>query len=89
MRLQEDRGQVVVRKGPYRFIRHPAYAGIIVAALALPIALGSFWALIPSVIGAGGFVLRTWLEDKTLSEELMDYKEYSLQVHYRLLPGLW
>lgn len=89
VRLQEDRGHTVVREGPYRFIRHPGYAGIITAAFALPIALGSLWALIPAVIGAGGFVLRTFLEDKTLSEELMGYKEYARQVRYRLMPGIW
>ncbi len=66
VRLQKDRGHEVVREGPYRFIRHPGYAGIIAAALALPIALGSLWALIPGAIGAGGFVLRTFLEDRTL-----------------------
>jgi len=89
VRLQEDRGQAVVREGPYRFIRHPGYAGIIAAALALPIALGSLWALIPAVIGTGGFVLRTFLEDKTLSKELMGYEEYARQVRYRLMPGIW
>lgn len=89
VRLQEDRRHVVVREGPYRFIRHPGYAGIIAAALALPITLGSLWALIPGAIGAGGFVLRTFLEDGILFEELMDYKEYTRQVRYRLVPGIW
>ncbi len=89
VRFQEDRGHVVVREGPYQFIRHPGYAGIIAAALALPITLGSLWALIPSAIGVGGFVLRTFLEDRTLSKELMDYKEYTRQVRYRLMPRIW
>jgi protein-S-isoprenylcysteine O-methyltransferase Ste14 len=89
VRLQRDRGQVVVREGPYRLIRHPGYAGIIAAAFALPIALGSLWALLPAAIGACGFMFRTCLEDRTLSEELMGYKEYARQVRYRLVPGIW
>ena len=89
VRIQEDRGQAVVREGPYRYVRHPAYAGTIVAALALPIALGSLWALLPSVIGSGGFVYRTLLEDQTLAVGLRGYKEYAHQVRYRLVPGMW
>lgn len=89
VRLQEDRGHAVVMDGPYRYVRHPAYAGTVVAALALPIALGSLWALIPSLIGAGGFVFRTYLEDRTLSKGLAGYQEYSQQVRYRLAPGIW
>lgn len=89
VRLQADRGHMVVREGPYRYVRHPGYAGIIAAALAFPIALGSLWALIPSAIGAAGFFIRTVLEDKTLAESLSGYKEYSHQVRYRLVPGIW
>lgn len=89
VRLQEDRGHAVVREGPYKYIRHPGYAGTIVAALALPITLGSLWALLPSTIGAGGFVFRTFLEDKILTEGLIGYKEYGHQVRFRLVPGIW
>lgn len=89
VRLQEDRGQAVVMEGPYRYVRHPGYGGIIAASLALPLALGSLWALIPGVIGAGGFLYRTLLEDQTLANELTGYKEYTCRVHYKLVPGIW
>jgi protein-S-isoprenylcysteine O-methyltransferase Ste14 len=89
VRIQNDRGQAVVRAGPYRYVRHPGYAGTVVAAIALPIALGSLWALLPATIGAGGFVVRTLLEDRTLVEELMGYREYASQVRHRLIPGIW
>jgi protein-S-isoprenylcysteine O-methyltransferase Ste14 len=89
MRDQQDRGQVVVREGPYRYVRHPGYAGTIMAAVVLPVALGSLWAMIPGAIGAAGFVLRTVLEDKILIEELSGYKEYAREVRYRLIPGIW
>ena len=89
VRIQEDRGHVVVRDGPYRFVRHPGYAGSIVASLALPLALGSLWALLPAFIGACGFVVRTWLEDGTLMRELTGYRDYARDTRHRLIPGVW
>ena len=79
----------MVREGPYRYVRHPGYAGTVVAAVALPIVLGSLWALIPATVGAGGFVVRTLFEDRTLVEQLSGYREYAGQVRYRLIPGIW
>jgi protein-S-isoprenylcysteine O-methyltransferase Ste14 len=47
------------------------------------------WALIPAIAVAALYVVRTYLEDKTLMEELPGYKEYAQQTRYRLLPGVW
>lgn len=89
VRLQTDRGQVVVSHGPYRFIRHPGYLGGIVIALATPILLGSLWGFLVGAAVAGLLVLRTILEDRTLKEELPGYREYARAVRYRLLPRIW
>jgi len=89
VRIQADRGHTVVSDGPYRFVRHPAYAGGVVANLAGPLALGSVWALIPGGLIALLTIVRTALEDKTLREELPGYQEYTQRVRYRLLPGVW
>jgi protein-S-isoprenylcysteine O-methyltransferase Ste14 len=89
VRIQKDRGHVVVTAGPYRFVRHPGYVGMIAFNLGTPLLLGSLWALIPAGITVFLFVLRTWLEDKTLQRELTGYAEYTRQVPHRLLPGLW
>jgi len=89
VRIQNDRRHDVVTDGPYRYIRHPGYTGTIVAAIALPISLGSLWALIPAFVGACGFVIRTAVEDKTLMQELNRYQEYADEVRYRLIPGVW
>jgi protein-S-isoprenylcysteine O-methyltransferase Ste14 len=88
-RLQKDRDQVVVQEGAYRLIRHPMYLGIIVAFLGIPLALGSWWALIPSIVIVGLFVYRTHREDLMLIHGLAGYAEYSERVRYRLLPGIW
>jgi protein-S-isoprenylcysteine O-methyltransferase Ste14 len=88
-RLQEDRGQVVIQTGAYRFIRHPMYLGIIVGFLGIPLVLSSWWAMIPSVAIVGLFVYRTYREDQMLICGLTGYAEYTERVKYRLLPGIW
>jgi protein-S-isoprenylcysteine O-methyltransferase Ste14 len=89
VRIQEERGHTVAMGGPYRYVRHPGYAGAILAALAAPFLLGSLWAVIPAAISAALYVLRTGLEDRTLAEELPGYQEYARQTRFRLLPGVW
>jgi protein-S-isoprenylcysteine O-methyltransferase Ste14 len=88
-RLQRDRHQTVVQEGAYRWIRHPMYLGIIVAFLGIPLALGSWWGLIPALLIAGLFVYRTHREDLMLIGGLNGYAEYADRVRYRLLPGIW
>lgn len=89
VRIQTERGHTVVTTGPYRFIRHPGYAGIILFMLASPLALGSLWALIPAGIVIVVLVIRTTLEDRTLRAELPGYTDYAQRTRYRLLPGMW
>ena len=89
VRIQKERGQTVAKNGPYRFVRHPGYLGAIVFELAVPVLLGSWWAVLPSGLGALLLIMRTALEDRTLRMELEGYNEYTEQVHYRLLPGIW
>jgi protein-S-isoprenylcysteine O-methyltransferase Ste14 len=89
VRIQEDRGHRVVTGGPYRYVRHPMYVGVILALLGAPLALASLWALIPGAACALLFVVRTALEDRTLREKLPGYRAYAGRVRYRLLPGVW
>jgi protein-S-isoprenylcysteine O-methyltransferase Ste14 len=79
----------VVTTGPYRYVRHPMYVGVILAFLSLPLALGSLWALVPGATCAALFVMRTALEDRTLLDKLPGYREYAERVRYRLIPGIW
>jgi protein-S-isoprenylcysteine O-methyltransferase Ste14 len=89
VRIQKDRGHSVISTGPYRFVRHPGYVGMLLFAIATPLALGSLWALIPGGLAACIILLRTALEDKTLLEELDGYEEYARQTRSRLIPGVW
>ena len=89
VRIQDDRGQRVVDNGPYAWVRHPMYLGIIVLMISIPALLGSLWALIPGSLIGALFILRTALEDRTLFRELPGYPEYAGRVRYRLFPGIW
>jgi protein-S-isoprenylcysteine O-methyltransferase Ste14 len=89
VRLQKDRGHSVVSTGPYRFVRHPAYAGSVPLVVVTPLLLGSAWALIPGVLAGAAIVVRTALEDTTLRRELEGYAEYAQRVRFRLIPGVW
>ena len=89
VRIQDERGQVVVTTGPYNYVRHPMYVGTITAIFCIPLVLGSYWALIPAVLIDILFVMRSAMEDRTLMEELPGYKEYASRVRYRLFPGIW
>ena len=87
--IQADRGHRVCTTGPYRYVRHPYYVGVIFFFLLIPLALGSFYGLIPGLAISLLFVARTSLEDRTLRRELPGYQDYAQKVRYRLLPGIW
>ncbi len=89
VRIQDDRDHSVVSSGAYALVRHPGYAGALLAHLALPFALGSIWALLPAAMGTIFFVARTSREDRTLRDHLVGYREYQTRVRWRLLPGVW
>jgi protein-S-isoprenylcysteine O-methyltransferase Ste14 len=89
VRLQKDRGHQIVSDGPYRWVRHPGYAGGLLAYLATPLLLTSIWLLIPILLTVGLFVLRTSLEDRFLQENLAGYEEYTGSVRFKLIPGVW
>lgn len=88
VRIQKDRGHVVQTGGPYRFVRHPGYASLLVSYLMIPFALGSLWAIIMAAVLEVNLFVRTALEDRTLQNELEGYKDYAARVRYRLLPGI-
>jgi len=89
VRIQTDRGHVVCDTGPYRYVRHPGYAGNLLPLFGIVLALGSVWTLIPAAVAIIITVIRTLLEDQTLQEELSGYRDYAQRVRYRLIPGIY
>ena len=89
VRLQKERGHIVITGGPYRFVRHPGYTGFGLFILMTPVLLGSLWALVPAGLGIVALIVRTAKEDKFLHKHLEGYADYACRVRNRLVPGVW
>ena len=89
VRIQSDRGQRMINDGPYAIVRHPAYAGNLLAMIASAAALNSLLSIIPAVIFLANVVSVTAIEDQMLQDELPGYADYAAKVRYRLIPGVW
>jgi protein-S-isoprenylcysteine O-methyltransferase Ste14 len=89
VRIQVDRGHVVCDSGPYRIVRHPGYAGMVLALPGIVLALSSLWTLIPAAAALIITVIRTVLEDQALMDELPGYRGYARRVRFRLIPGIY
>lgn len=82
-------GQKVSSTGLYGVVRHPMYVGALLLMIGVPLALGSYWALLVSLLGFCGLLWRIVDEEKCLVEELAGYAEYCTKVKCRLVPGLY
>jgi protein-S-isoprenylcysteine O-methyltransferase Ste14 len=81
--------QKVISTGPYGVVRHPMYSGVLVMYLFTPLALGSYWAIIPFLFLPVTFVFRILNEEKVLSNNLQGYTEYCQKTRFRLIPFIW
>jgi protein-S-isoprenylcysteine O-methyltransferase Ste14 len=88
-RIQDNRGQTVISSGPYQYVRHPMYAVSLFWFPCIPLFLGSWIGLIPGLAISILYVVRTFLEDKLLMEELPGYPAYAEITRFRLIPGVW
>lgn len=88
-RIQSDRDHRVVDTGPYRWIRHPMYAGMLLSMTGTVLILGSGWALLPLSVASCALVARTALEDRMLRRDLPGYEDYARRTRSRLVPGVW
>ncbi|HJX92199.1 MAG TPA: isoprenylcysteine carboxylmethyltransferase family protein [Pyrinomonadaceae bacterium] len=81
--------QKVIDSGPYSLVRHPMYAGALLYLLGTPLALGSYWGVVPFIAVIPFLIWRIFDEEKMLTRELEGYAEYKQRVRYRLVPGVW
>ena len=81
--------QKVITTGPYALVRHPMYAGALLYLLGTPLALGSWWGLLPFAATLPFLLWRLFDEEAFLSKNLPGYAEYRDTVRYRLVPGVW
>ena len=89
VRIQTERGHRVVNTGPYGIVRHPGYAGMIIAVPLSGLALGSWASAGVALIYSALIIRRVVFEDRFLRQSLEGYRGYSTRVRHRLLPGIW
>ncbi|MFH1050158.1 MAG: isoprenylcysteine carboxylmethyltransferase family protein [bacterium] len=87
--VEVEEGQTVITNGLYSVVRHPMYIGTLLMMLATPLALGSYWALIPAMFMPGILIIRIFTEEKVLRKNLIGYNEYCEKTKYRLIPFIW
>ena len=87
--VKVEEGQTVISTGLYAVVRHPMYTASTVMFLALPLILGSWYALIPFALYPVIMVVRIHGEEKLLTAELSGYEEYTRKVKFRLIPFVW
>jgi protein-S-isoprenylcysteine O-methyltransferase Ste14 len=89
VKVQVERHHRVIASGPYAFVRHPMYSGIMLFFVGVPLLLGSWWGVAIAPVFAVLFAIRARIEERALVEGLPDYADYAARVRYRLVPGLW
>lgn len=87
--IEVEQGQKVISTGPYALVRHPMYLGMILLMIATPLALGSYWAFVPSLALIPILAARAKNEEELLVNELQGYREYTQKTRYRIFPGIW
>ena len=87
--IEVEQGQQVITNGPYALVRHPMYLSMILMMTASPLALGSYWAMLPSFLFILLLAARAKNEEELLQKELAGYSEYMQMTRYRLFPGVW
>lgn len=87
--IQVEKEQKVITTGPYKVVRHPMYTGMLFMLLFSPLALGSYWAIIPFLFSIPTIIIRIIGEEEILIQELQGYKDYCIKTRYRLIPFLW
>ncbi len=87
--IEVEQKQEVISTGLYATVRHPMYVGAMLMFIFSPLALGSFWAVLPSLLVIPMMVARIKNEETILIRDLKGYEEYTRKTRYRLVPGVW
>lgn len=87
--VEVEAGQEVVTGGPYRWVRHPMYVGVLAMMMLTPLALGSLWGLLAGLPLPVVLVIRILDEERALRRDLPGYDEYTRRTRYRLIPKVW
>lgn len=88
--VQTSSDQPVITDGPYRVLRHPSYAGLLLIVLSAGLLIGNWWSLLClTVVTTGALVFRIRVEERALMQRVDDgYGSYAA-THKRLVPFIW
>lgn len=89
VRVQAERAQTVVDSGPYAYVRHPMYAGMVLFVIGTPLMLQSLWGLAATPVLFVLLALRIRGEEQVLRQDLAGYTEYTTKTPWRIVPGVW
>jgi protein-S-isoprenylcysteine O-methyltransferase Ste14 len=87
--IEVAENQKVISTGPYAIVRHPMYASAFIYLLGTPLALGSYWGLVPVAVMMPFLIWRLFDEERFLARNLPGYTEYQKRVQHRLVPFVW
>lgn len=87
--VEVQEGQIVIDTGLYGIVRHPMYLAVSLLYIAIPLVLGSWWALLPMSLCVLLLLVRIKNEELLLHQGLPGYTEYTKRVQYRMIPFLW
>ena len=87
--IEVAENQTVISTGPYAIVRHPMYASASLYLFGTPLALGSYWGLVPIAAMMPFLIWRLFDEERFLARNLPGYTEYQKRVQYRLVPFVW
>jgi protein-S-isoprenylcysteine O-methyltransferase Ste14 len=89
VKVQTERHHHVISSGPYAWVRHPMYSGVMLFFFGAPLLVGSWWGVLIAPLFAVLFAARAGIEERALVAGLPDYADYAARVRYRLVPGVW
>jgi protein-S-isoprenylcysteine O-methyltransferase Ste14 len=89
VKVQAERAHHVISTGPYAWVRHPMYSGVMLFFIGAPLLLGSWWGVAMAPLFVVLFAIRIAIEERALIAGLPGYADYTAQVRYRLVPGFW
>ena len=89
VKVQAARHHHVISSGPYAFVRHPMYSGIMLFFVGVPLLVGCWRGVALAPLFAILFAVRAGIEERALIAGLPGYADYAARVRYRMLPGIW
>jgi protein-S-isoprenylcysteine O-methyltransferase Ste14 len=87
--IEVAESQTVISTGPYAIVRHPMYASGSLYLVGTPLALGSYWGLVPIAAMMPFLIWRLLDEERLLADDLAGYTEYQKRIRHRLVPFVW